>query len=307
MVQTRIRTGHLIDTDQLSRKEMEALFERANAIRRFPDSHRERYGGRFAANLFFEPSTRTRLSFEVAERKLGMEVLRLDEGSSSSVKGESFYDTLRTLSSVGVDVAVIRHTGGGLLAEMAARSPGIALVNAGEGKGGHPTQALLDLFTLHSHFGALSGLRVAIVGDLRHSRVARSNLRALQAFGARPVLSGPESMRDPALEKDAPYLPMDEALRQADAVMMLRIQLERHQEKLITSPEDYRRKFGLTPERLEMMPSHGVILHPGPVNRGVEIDGELVEHPRSKIFEQMENGVWIRMAVLERAVEGGMM
>ncbi len=178
-----------------------------------------------------------------------MEVLRLDEGSSSSVKGESFYDTLRTLSSVGVDVAVIRHTRGGLLAEMAARSPGIALVNAGEGKGGHPTQALLDLFTLHSHFGALSGLRVAIVGDLRHSRVARfQNLRALQAFGARPVLADfQESMRDPALEKDAPYLPMDEALRQADAVMMLRIQLERHREKLITSPEEYRRKFRVLP------------------------------------------------------------
>ncbi|MFD1397165.1 aspartate carbamoyltransferase catalytic subunit [Kroppenstedtia eburnea] len=306
MIETRTRTGHLIDTDQLSREEMEALFERAGAIRRSPDSHRGRYEGRFAANLFFEPSTRTRLSFEVAERKLGMEVLRLDEGSSSSVKGESFYDTLRTLSSVGVEVAVIRHTGGGLLAEMAGRSPGIALVNGGEGEGGHPTQALLDLFTLHRHFGTLSGLRVAIVGDLRHSRVARSNLQALQEFGARPVLSGPEPMRDPALEKDFPYLPMDEALRQADAVMMLRIQLERHREKLITSPADYRRQFGLTPERLERMPAHGVILHPGPVNRGVEIDGELVEHPRSKIFEQMENGVWIRMAVLERAIEGGL-
>ncbi|MFD1426681.1 aspartate carbamoyltransferase catalytic subunit [Kroppenstedtia sanguinis] len=298
------QTGHLIDTE-LTRGEMEALFERASIFRRSP-AHRGGYEGRLAANLFFEPSTRTRLSFEVAERKLGMEVLCLDEGRSSSVKGESFYDTLRTLSAVGVDVAVIRHSGGGLLAEMVKRSPGIALVNAGEGEGGHPTQALLDLYTLYQHFGALSGLLVAIVGDLRHSRVARSNLCALRAFGAQPVLSGPESMRDPALEQEAPYLPLDEALRQADAVMLLRIQLERHQEELFTSPADYHRQFGLTSERLERMPAHGVILHPGPVNRGVEIDGQLVEHPRSKIFDQVENGVWIRMAVLERAIEGGL-
>src|SRR5699024_8739858 len=134
---------------------------------------------------------------------------------------------------------------------------------------------------------------------------ARSNLWALKTFGARPVLSGPESMRDPELEQLAPYLPLEEAIREADAVMMLRVQLERHRETLFHSAEAYRRVYGLTGERLEMMPPHAVILHPGPVNRGVEIDSDLVEHPRSKIFTQMENGVWIRMAVLERAIQGG--
>lgn len=234
-----------------------------------------------------------------------MEVIRFDEQTSSMVKGESFYDTMRTLAFLGIEVAVVRHAGGGILQEMSDRSPGPVLINAGEGEGGHPTQGLLDLYTLYRHFGELSGLRVAIVGDLRHSRVARSNLWALKTFGARPVLSGPESMRDPELEQLAPYLPLEEAIREADAVMMLRVQLERHRETLFHSAEAYRRVYGLTGERLEMMPPHAVILHPGPVNRGVEIDSDLVEHPRSKIFTQMENGVWIRMAVLERAIQGG--
>ncbi|PTX51934.1 aspartate carbamoyltransferase [Melghirimyces profundicolus] len=306
MIHTEVRKGHLIDTDHLSVSEMEGLFERADTWRSRNRTETARaYPGRFVANLFFEPSTRTRISFEVAERRLGMEVFRLDQETSSTEKGESFYDTLRTLDSLGVEAAVIRHAGGGLLAEMAGRSPGPALINAGEGEGGHPTQALLDLYTLRRHFGHLSGLRVAIVGDIRHSRVARSNLWALKAFGARPVLSGPESMRDPRLESAAPYLSFADAIREADAVMMLRVQLERHRESLFGSAEEYRARYGLTKDRLERMRPHTVILHPAPVNRGVEIDGELVEHPRSKIFEQMENGVWVRMAVLERAMEGG--
>jgi len=188
---------------------------------------------------------------------------------------------------------------------LALRFKKIHLVSAGEGCTAHPTQALLDLYTLQKHFGEVKGLTVAIIGDIRHSRVARSNLWSLKKFGIRVILSGPESMRAPDLEEHAPYFPMEEALRQADAVMMLRVQLERHQKTLFSSAEEYHRAYGLTTDRLACMQPHAVIMHPGPVNRGVEIADELVEHPRSKIFEQMACGVPVRMAVLEWVMEGG--
>lgn len=305
MMETELRHRHLIDTDGLRREEMESIFCRAAYWRDHPEAWFQQGKGRFAANWFLEPSTRTRVSFEVAQKRLGMETVSLDGETTSAVKGESFYDTLRTLASVGVEVVVVRHGGIGTLAEMAWEDPGVVLVNAGEGNGAHPTQALLDLFTMREQFGSLNGLTVAIIGDIRHSRVARSNYWALRTFGARVVLAGPESMRDPLLEQHAPYLSVDEAIRQADVVMMLRVQLERHRETLFSSPDVYLHAYGLTPERLAMAPAHAIIMHPAPVNRGVEIAPELVEHERSKIFEQMENGVWIRMAVLERALKGG--
>ncbi|PTM59195.1 aspartate carbamoyltransferase catalytic subunit [Desmospora activa] len=305
MLKTKVGRRHLIDTDELTVEEMETLFGRAAYWRDHPEAWFQTGKGRFVANWFLEPSTRTRVSFEVAEKRLGMETIDLDGETSSTVKGESFYDTLRTLSAIGAEVVVVRHAGVGTLAEMAWENPGVSLVNAGEGNGGHPTQALLDLFTMQEHFRELKGLTVAIIGDIRHSRVARSNYWALKAFGARIILAGPESMRNPSLEENAPYLPVDEAIQQADVVMMLRVQLERHRETLFSSPDVYRHAYGLTPERLEAMQPHAVMMHPAPVNRGVEIADELVEHPRSKIFEQMANGVWIRMAVLERAIEGG--
>ncbi|SFS50381.1 aspartate carbamoyltransferase catalytic subunit [Marininema halotolerans] len=304
MISTLTERSHLIDTDQLSKQEMEELFERAEFWRTHPERWQRAFPGRFVANLFFEPSTRTRISFEVAEKKLGMETLHLDGERSSTVKGETMEDTLKTLAAIGVEVVVVRHQGVGRLASMAEIDTGVSLINAGEGHGGHPTQALLDLYTLQQHFGRLAGLTVVIAGDLRHSRVARSNLWALRTFGARVILSGPESMRDLSMEENAIYLPFDEAIKQADAVMMLRVQLERHEENLFTSADAYRTAYGLTRERMEQMPTHGIIMHPAPVNRDVEIASELVEHPRSKIFKQMENGVWIRMAVLERALLG---
>ncbi|OYD06691.1 aspartate carbamoyltransferase catalytic subunit [Paludifilum halophilum] len=306
MIPTKIDTGHLIDTDRLDRREIVELLDRAAFWKKNPEAGHTMYQRFFAANLFFEPSTRTRISFEVAQKRLGMEVLHLDGETASTVKGESFYDTLRTLSSIGVKVAVVRHRGTGLLARMADRDPGLCLVNAGEGDGGHPTQALLDLYTIRRCFGDPGRLTVSIIGDLQHSRVARSNLWALQKFGTRVILSGPESMRDPVLEEQAEYRSIDEAIRQADVVMMLRVQLERHEEALYSGREAYHRDYGLTVERLDQMQSHAVIMHPGPVNRGVELAPELVEHPRSRIFEQMSNGVWVRMAVLERAIRGGM-
>jgi aspartate carbamoyltransferase catalytic subunit len=299
------RLNHLIDTKDLSREEIDHLLERARYWERRGRAEEGPFRGRFAANLFFEPSTRTRFSFEVAERRLGMEVIRFEEGISSAVKGESLLDTLRTLESLGVDVAVVRRGGPDILGELALRVRDIRLVNAGEGCTAHPTQALLDLYTLQKHFGEVKGLTVAMIGDLRHSRVVRSNLWSLKTFGVRVILSGPESMRAPDLEELAPFVPLEEALRQVDAVMMLRVQLERHREALFSSAEAYHRAYGLTMERFARMQPHAVIMHPGPVNRGVEIADELVEHPRSKISEQIACGVPVRMAVLEWAMGGG--
>ncbi|QKG84743.1 aspartate carbamoyltransferase catalytic subunit [Kroppenstedtia pulmonis] len=306
MIQTKISQGHLIDTEFLSREEIEALMERASYWESRGREPAGTYKGYFAANLFFEPSTRTRISFEVAEKKLGMDVLHLDGDTSSCVKGESFYDTLRTLASIGVHVAVIRHQGTGGLERVARMNPGLSLISAGEGSGAHPTQALLDLYTIQQSFSEIKGLTVAIIGDIRHSRVARSNLWTLRKFGARVVLSGPEHLQDPGLDWTE-FLPVDEAIRQADVVMMLRVQWERHQQEHFPDKESYFRKYGLTLDRMEKMQSHAIILHPAPVNRGVEIADELVEHPRSRIFKQMDNGVWIRMAVLERGIQGGWM
>jgi aspartate carbamoyltransferase catalytic subunit len=256
--------------------------------------------GKFVANTFFENSTRTRFSFEMAEKRLGAEVLNFSAAESSVQKGESIYDTMRTLESIGIDAAVIRLKPTGVLQELADKL-NVALVNAGDGNNEHPTQALLDLYTMRKHFGELRGLTVSIVGDILHSRVARSNLWGLRALGANVVFCAPETMRADELEAHAPFVTMEDAL-QADVVMMLRVQLERHDKGLIRSAEDYRERYGLTVERAQRMQAHAIIMHPAPVNRGVEIDDELVECDRSKIFTQMTHGVPIRMAVIERVL-----
>ncbi len=256
--------------------------------------------GKFVANLFFENSTRTRFSFEVAEKRLGAEVLNFSATLSSVQKGESIYDTIRTLESIGIDAAVIRLTPNGLLAELSQKLD-VPLINAGDGNNEHPTQALLDLYTMKQHFGEIRGLTVAIVGDILHSRVARSNVWALHKLGANLKLCAPDNMRAEDLGDYARYVPIEEALN-SDVMMMLRIQLERHESGLIRTAEEYREHYGLTVERAERMPKHAIIMHPAPVNRNVEIDDALVEDERSKIFQQMSNGVPVRMAVLERAL-----
>lgn len=294
---------HLIDTDGLSKTELEEILERAAYWETNLDSHQP-LKGRFVANLFFEPSTRTRFSFEVAEKRLGMHVLNFQSAVSSTTKGESLVDTVKTLEALGVEAIVIRHREPQEIKELYNHPLQCSIINAGAGKWAHPTQALLDLYTIKKYFGKCQGLCVAIVGDISHSRVVRSNLWSLKTMGAEVLLSGPPSMRDPECEQWAPYVPIDEAIQQADVVMMLRVQLERHEQQLFHSADDYLRQFGLTQERLHLMKSRAIIMHPAPVNRGVEIAAELVEHPKSKIFEQMSNGVFVRMAVLERAFGG---
>jgi aspartate carbamoyltransferase catalytic subunit len=295
---------HLIDTEELSLEEMEEIMERARHWEEHWTPDQTPFAGRFVANLFFEPSTRTRFSFEVAEKKLGLHVLNFSPEVSSTTKGESLYDTVKKLASLGVEAVVIRHRDEEAIRELARKDTGCCILNAGAGKWAHPTQALLDLYTMRKHFGDLKGLRVAIIGDLAHSRVVRSNLWALNRYGAEVVLSGPEAMRAPELETMAPYVTLKEALTTADVVMLLRVQLERHDRCMFTSADEYLKTWGLTPERLHLMKPGAILMHPAPVNRGVEILDELVEHPRSKIFEQMANGVFVRMAVIERALGG---
>lgn len=295
--------AHLLDTKHLPKTEIDMILERAAFWER-RGSGPALYDRRFVANLFFEPSTRTRFSFEVAEKRLGLHVVNLNPEFSSVEKGESLYDTVKTLASVGVEVAVIRHRDPEAIYSLARQDVGCRIVNAGAGKDAHPTQALLDLYTMLKHFGDLNGKKVVMIGDIAHSRVVRSNLATLPLFGAEVYLSGPESMRDRECERIAPYVPFEEALQIADVVMMLRVQLERHENLLFSSAEEYHRQFGLNEERLERMKPDAIIMHPAPVNRGVEISDGLVEHPRSKIFEQMANGVYVRMAVIERALGG---
>lgn len=256
---------------------------------------------KFVANMFFENSTRTRFSFEMAQKRLGAEVLNFSAAVSSVEKGESIYDTVRTLETMGIDAGVIRLKPIGLLEELATKVA-IPLVNAGDGNNEHPTQALLDMFTMKQHFGELRGLKVSIVGDIKHSRVARSNLWALQKLGAEVKLTAPESMQAPELAAYAPYVSMEEALC-ADVIMMLRVQLERHDGGLVKSKDQYRLQYGMTEERAAKLAPHVLIMHPAPVNRNVEIDDSVVEYPQSRIFKQMANGVPIRMAVMERAMK----
>ncbi|MFC4183116.1 aspartate carbamoyltransferase catalytic subunit [Saccharococcus thermophilus] len=258
----------------------------------------------FVANLFFEPSTRTKCSFEMAERKLGFHVIPFDADMSSVQKGETLYDTVRTLESIGVNAVVIRHSEDAYF-EALRHSIRIPIINAGDGCGHHPTQSLLDLLTIRQEFGAFAGLTVAIIGDIRHSRVARSNAEVLTRLGAKVLFSSPEEWKDDA-NPYGMYVDIDTAVAEADVVMLLRIQHERHAEKMGLTKEQYHERYGLTLKRARKMKANSIILHPAPVNRDVEIASSLVESERSRIFKQMENGVYVRMAVLKRAIEGRM-
>ncbi|WP_066175166.1 aspartate carbamoyltransferase catalytic subunit [Bacillus marinisedimentorum] len=256
---------------------------------------------RFVANLFFEPSTRTRFSFEVAEKKLGLEVLNFEAGSSSVQKGETLYDTVQTMAAIGADAAVIRHPRDSYFEELAGKVD-IPIINAGDGCGNHPTQSLLDLLTIYQEFGRFSGLNVVIAGDIRHSRVARSNEEILNRLGANVYFSAPGQWQS-HVSAPGQYIPMDEAVEKADVMMLLRIQHERHQLKAVHSSEEYHLQYGLTADRAKRMKRESIIMHPAPVNRGVEIADELVESKQSRIFKQMKNGVYVRMAVLKRALQ----
>ncbi|SFI60313.1 aspartate carbamoyltransferase [Kaistella treverensis] len=257
----------------------------------------------YVANLFFEDSTRTKTSFDVAERKLGLNVVPFDVSASSVNKGESLYDTVKTLKSIGIDLCVIRHKKEKFYDEF--KNIDISIINGGDGTGNHPSQNLLDLMTIQQEFGDFKGLKVGIVGDVKHSRVANSNAEVLRKLGAKVYFSGPEEWFDEGTIINGTYLSIDDLVKEVDVVMLLRIQHERHDndKKMKFSADKYHRKFGLTKEREKAMKEGAIIMHPAPINRGVEIDADLVECSRSRIFKQMENGVFARMAILKTALE----
>ena len=255
----------------------------------------------YVSNLFFEDSTRTKTSFDIAERKLGLQVVPFDVTSSSVNKGESLYDTVKTLQSLGVNLLVIRHKEDQFYKEL--KEIDLPIINGGDGTGNHPSQTLLDLMTIHQEFGKFKGLKIGIVGDVKHSRVANSNAVALRKLGAKVYFSGPEKWFDEGAIINGTYLSIDDLVKEVDVLMLLRIQHERHDEKMKISLNNYHKKFGLTLDREKTMKENAIIMHPAPINRGVEIHDDLVESPRSRIFQQMRNGVFARMAILKDALE----
>lgn len=255
--------------------------------------------GKTAVNLFYEPSTRTRVSFEIAAKRLSADVINIASETSSVRKGETLIDTGRNIEALKVDIIVVRHNYSGAAA-MLARQVRASVINAGDGWHEHPTQALLDIFTLKEKLGGISGLNVSIVGDIAHSRVARSNIWGLTKLGAKVMVCAPAMLIPPAIEQMGVQVTsdIDEALRNADAVNVLRMQFERDEENAFPKQLEYFKNFGITRERLEKAKKDIIVMHPGPLNRGIEISSEIADGANSVILEQVTNGIAVRMAAL---------
>ena len=293
---------HLLGIRGLSEAEAVSILDEAPRYRDVADQPVPRVPalqGRTVTHLFIEPSTRTLASFQLAAKRLSAEPVVFVPKASSLAKGESFLDTARTLSAMAPDIIVVRSPEAGAPEVLAREIPSSQVVNAGDGAGEHPTQALLDAFTIREHRGRIAGLKVAIVGDIRHSRVFRSNALLLTLLGAEVRVSGPPTLIPPGLEAlgVTPCLNIEDALRDADAVMALRLQHERMQAAFLPSLREYFDEFAITEERMRLT-RDAIVLHPGPMNRGVEIESRVADGPRSVILEQVRNGVAIRMAVL---------
>lgn len=254
--------------------------------------------GKKIANVFYEPSTRTHYSFIAAEQNLGMLDTNFNVESSSVKKGETLYDTLKTFEMIGFDALVVRHPANNYFLQLEGIN--IPIMSGGDGTGNHPTQSLLDLMTIKEEFGTLEGLKIAIVGDIRHSRVAHTNASIMKRLGMDIYISGPKEFDDGS----APYIAFDKAIEEMDVIMLLRVQFERHGYNMMLSKEQYFKQYGMTEERINMMKPNAIILHPAPYNRGVEISDYAVECEKSRIMMQMHNGVFVRMAVIKRALEG---
>jgi aspartate carbamoyltransferase catalytic subunit len=297
----------LLDIESLSRANIEAILTRSKDFQPGPQQTFKRFEilrGKSVVNLFFEASTRTRTSFEMAAKRLGADTVSITAAGSSVSKGESLVDTLNTLAAMRPDAIVMRHAASGAPHFLSRHLP-IPIVNAGDGTHEHPTQALLDARTILDRLGTLEGLRVAIIGDIAHSRVARSNIFLLSKFKARVVLCGPASLLPREMGQIAPGVEltsdMETAIRAADVIMMLRVQLERQHSAAFPASE-YFQFFGLRPEHVDLARPEVVVMHPGPINRGREISSEVADSQRSAILNQVENGVAVRMAVLERVL-----
>jgi aspartate carbamoyltransferase catalytic subunit len=296
---TRPQLRHLLGIEDLSLQDIGRLLDRAAEFQRH--APQRPLAGRRLLLLFYEASTRTRTSFEMAARRLGAETVSVTASASSIEKGESLLDTVYTLRAMAIDAIVMRHGASGAHV-LVARNVDVPVVNAGDGMHEHPTQALLDGFTILRHKGRIEGLTVAIVGDILHSRVARSNILLLSRLGARVRLCGPRSLLPVAFTGYGPsvslHWDLEEALADADVVMVLRIQMERMNESFFPSEAEYVERYSVTSERLRAARPDAIVMHPGPMIRGVEITTDVADSPQSVIREQVENGVLIRMAVL---------
>jgi aspartate carbamoyltransferase catalytic subunit len=262
--------------------------------------------GKVVANLFYEPSTRTRLSFSLAARRIGAETLDFSPGGSSTAKGESFIDTAQNIVAMGVDTVVVRHSSSGAPHLLTQHLPGIGIINAGDGAHEHPTQGLLDIFTIRERRGTLKGLNVALVGDIRHSRVARSNIHGLKKLGANVIVCGPPTLVPPEVAQFGVEIAhnLDDILPRVDVLNLLRVQFERQRGSFFPSVGEYAHLFGMNGDRLRKAKKDVLILAPGPINRGVEITPDVADCPNSAILEQVSNGLAVRMAVLKMACGG---
>ena len=298
---------NLLGIEHLERLEIEAILERSKRFQPLAGQSFQRFEtlrGKMIVNLFFEASTRTRTSFEIAARRLGAEAISITASGSSVSKGESLVDTLNTLGAMRPQAIVMRHAASGAPHFLSRHLP-IPIINAGDGTHEHPTQALLDARTILDQRPTLEGLRVAIIGDIAHSRVARSNIHLLSKFGSDIVLCGPASLLPRELAVLAPGVTLTnnirEAIQDADVIMMLRVQLERQHEVPMSAGE-YFQFYGLRLEHLALAKPHAIVMHPGPINRGRELSSEVADSQRSVILNQVENGIAVRMAVLERVL-----
>ncbi len=297
----------LLGIEGLSRTHIDAILSRSHDFQPPPNEPFKRFDvlkGKTIVNLFFEASTRTRTSFEIAAKRLGADVLSITASASSVSKGESLVDTLNTLGAMRPDAIVMRHSASGAPHFLSRYLP-VPIINAGDGTHEHPTQALLDARTILDRCQTLDNLRIAIIGDIAHSRVARSNIYLLSKYGVQIVLCGPASLLPSEMQQMAPGVEltsdMREAIRDVDVIMMLRVQLERQHEAAFPADE-YFSFYGLRPEHILLAKPNVIVMHPGPINRGREISSEVADSQRSAILNQVENGIAVRMAVLERVL-----
>jgi aspartate carbamoyltransferase catalytic subunit len=298
----------LLSLRELSAEEIRLLLSTAESFREIslrPIKKVPALRGKTVVNLFFEPSTRTRTSFELAAKRLSADLLNIAASTSSIAKGETIIDTVKNLEAMKIDILVIRHAVAGV-PHVVARHAFASVINAGDGAHEHPTQALLDLMTIQEKKGRIEGLRVSIIGDISHSRVARSDIWGLTKLGAHVTVCGPPTLVPPQIEQCGVRVTWDvrEAIRDADVLMLLRIQHERQEAALVPSLREYRQRYGIDRERLKDAKPEVLIMHPGPINRGVEIDSAVADGPFSVILDQVTNGIAVRMAALY-LVSGG--
>jgi aspartate carbamoyltransferase catalytic subunit len=294
--------GDLLELDDLSKEDIERVIETAKAFKEVSTRDIKKVPalrGKTVVMLFSEPSTRTRISFELAAKRLSADTLNVAVSASSLQKGETLLDMAKNIEAMNVDMIIVRHKSAGV-SQLLARELKPGVINAGDGCRSHPTQALLDMFTIQERLGRIEGLKVGIIGDVLHSRVARSNICGLIKMGAKVTLCGPSTLIPPEIERqgvDITYK-LDDVVAEADVLMCLRLQKERQEEKYLPSIREYVQAFGLTKERLKHAKKDLLIMHPGPVNRGIELSAELADGVQSVILEQVTNGVAVRMAIL---------